>query len=124
MKSLLIAVALASSFALAGCESLGFGGGNNPCAVKGATEAETPKLCVIRGAMTVRAAYATTREQLTKGLITAEQAEKITDEIDKAAAAVDAAQTALTVGDSTLDEKLILLEGWVLELLRKQAATS
>jgi len=123
MKFLLIAAALASSLALAGCESLGFGN-NNPCAVNGATEAETPKLCVLRGALTVRSAYAATKDQLAKGLITAEQATKIADEIDKAALAVKAAETALTVGDASLDEKLILLEGWVLELLRKQAEIS
>lgn len=123
MRSLLIAVALASSLALAGCESLGLSN-NNPCAVKGATEAEMPKLCVIRGALTVRAAYAATKDQLAKGLITADQAEKIADEIDKAATAVKAAESALALGDASLDEKLIVLEGWVLELLRKQASLS
>lgn len=123
MKLAFIAVALASCIALAGCETLGFSN-NNPCAVTGATEAETPKLCVIRGALTVRSAYAATKDQLEKGLITPAEASKIADEIDKAAAAVKAAETALTVGDASLDEKLILLEGWVLELLRKQATIS
>jgi hypothetical protein len=123
MKRLLIAVALVSTTALAGCEMLGFAN-NNPCAVSGATEAETPKLCVIRGALTVRSAYAAMKDQLAKGVITEDEAAKIADEIDKAAAAVKAAETALMVNDSTLDEKLILLEGWVLELLRKQATIS
>jgi hypothetical protein len=123
MKFLLIAAALASATLFAGCESLGFGS-NNPCAVAGATEAETPKLCVIRGALTVRSAYAATKDQLAKGVITADEAAKIADEIDKAAAAVKAAETALTLGDASLDEKLILLEGWVLDLLRKQAEIS
>lgn len=123
MKLGFIAAALASVMLFAGCESLGFAN-NNPCAVAGATEAETPKLCVIRGALTVRSAYAATKDQLAKNLITVEQAEAITDQIDKAAEAVMAAETALTINDSTLDEKLILLEGWVLELLRKQASIS
>jgi hypothetical protein len=121
MKKAFLAVALASCLAFAGCESLGLSN-NNPCQVAGATEAETPKLCVIRGALTVRSAYAATKEQLAKGAITADQAEQIADQIDKAAEAVRIAETALAVGDATLDEKLIVLEGWVLELLRKQAS--
>ncbi len=120
MKKAFLAVALASCLAFAGCESLGLSN-NNPCEVAGATEAETPKLCVIRGALTVRAAYAATADQLRKGAITADEAATIKESIDKAAAAVDVAEAALAAGDASLDDKLVILEGWVLDLLRKQA---
>lgn len=123
MRRLLIAAALAlAAVSTAGCELLGQAG--SPCEVTGATEAETPKLCVIRGAMTVRAAYAATREQLEKGAITAAEAATVKESIDKAAEAVDVAAQAVELNDKTMDEKLIVLEGWVLELLRKQASKS
>ena len=120
LKTLILVLALAATPALSACETLGLGGGG-PCHVEGATEAETPKLCVIKAANTVRSSYAAISEQLQRGVITVSQAESAKLRVDQAASVVKSAETALAVGDGTLDDKLALLEALTLELLRMQA---
>lgn len=120
-KYVAAALAISISSITSGCALLpGYSSG--PCHVDGATEAETPKLCVIRAAQVVRGSYATIGDQLTRGAITADQAAIAKAQVDQAAAAVDTAAAALPVIQGTTDERLTFLEGLILTLLRAQAA--
>ena len=121
LRAVVIAIALlgAPVAVTGGCAQIGL---SDPAGIPGALPGEANELRVIRAAMVVRAGYDTVADQLEAGVITAGEAAAAKAVLDRAADAVELAEQGLALSRATREERLVYLEGLILDILRAQLA--